>query len=130
VLFSFLLSFTQYDQVGFAFLFETQCSFFLACEIQDMWTYYALQHFYDLPPQWHNNVSTGKIGDDIKRGGEGIWYLVKGFLGRDVLINVVTLIFTFVAALYTHPHFWWIWIPPVAVFFLAQHLSRFFFFPP
>jgi ABC-type multidrug transport system fused ATPase/permease subunit len=64
----------------------------------------------------------GVTGGRVERGGAHVWGLLNNILGQDILINTITLMAVLVAALWSYPPFWWIFIVPIPIHLLSTHL--------
>jgi len=50
-------------------------------------------------------------------GAGSVWSLINNLVGDQLVMAFVGTVFVLSGTLYAYPQFWWIWLPPLPIFF-------------
>jgi subfamily B ATP-binding cassette protein MsbA len=100
--------------------------FYVATKVEDSWLYTAINHYYELPMQWHTENDCTATASGIIEGGGSIWGVARCIYGQDILSNSLSLVVVMGTVIYYYSSFWWIFVLPMFVYAAsAKRMSMF-----
>lgn len=97
-------------------------SYFVATSVEDYWRYNALSKFYQMPTEWHDATEGGVVSAQLHRGGLAVTsFIERGLGGSELLVSLITMVFSLMAVLYQAPHLIWIFVIPIPVYLVLNH---------
>ena len=99
----------------------TQISFYIATQVEDIWKYIGLRHYYDLHLSWHDQHDSGETAGRIDKGGSAIFVIIFEIFGNNLCVSFITLILVLTYMFWAYPFFGMILIFPIPLYIIVTY---------